>query len=59
MLVLMRKEGETIAIGNDITVTIVSIQGGQVRVGINAPRDVEVHREEVWQRINRAEVEAL
>ena len=56
MLVLTRKEGETIAIGNDITVTIVSIQGGQVRVGIHAPHEVEVHREEVWQRINAAVV---
>lgn len=52
MLILTRKEGETIAIGDHITVTIVAVKGGQVRLGINAPRDVEVHREEVWQRIN-------
>ena len=52
MLVLTRKDGEAVAIGDDITVTIVSIQGGQVRVGIDAPHEAEVHREEVWQRIN-------
>ena len=52
MLILTRREGETIAIGDDITVTIVGIVGGQVKLGINAPRDVPVHREEVWVRIN-------
>jgi carbon storage regulator len=52
MLILTRKEGETIAVGNDITVTVVLINGGQVRIGIDAPREIEVHRGEVWQRIN-------
>ena len=52
MLILTRKEGELIAIGNDILVKVIAVHGGQVRIGISAPRDVEVHREEVWQRIN-------
>jgi carbon storage regulator len=52
MLILTRKEGETIAIGSDITVTVLSIKGGQIRIGISAPKEIEVHREEVWQRIN-------
>lgn len=55
MLVLTRKEGETIAIANDITVTIVSVQGGQVKLGISAPGDVAVHRVEVWQRLRNPE----
>ena len=52
MLILTRKEGELIAIGNDILVKVIAVHGGQVRIGISAPHDVEVHREEVWQRIN-------
>ena len=55
MLVLTRKEGEAIAIGDDITITVVSVKGGQVKLGINAPRDVAVHREEVWQRLQNPE----
>jgi len=52
MLILMRKEGELIAIGNDIFVKVIAVQGSQVRIGVSAPREVAVHREEVWQRIN-------
>ncbi|WP_159016027.1 carbon storage regulator CsrA [Cognatiluteimonas profundi] len=52
MLILTRKEGETIAIGNEITVTVIAVQGGQIKLGIQAPMDVPVHREEVWQRLN-------
>ena len=55
MLVLTRKEGEAIAIGDVITITVVSVKGGQVKLGINAPRDVAVHREEVWQRLQNPE----
>lgn len=51
MLVLTRRIGETITIGSDIEVTILESWGGQVRVGVSAPRDVPVHREEVWERI--------
>ena len=52
MLILTRREGEIIAIGNDVTVKVIEVDGSQVRLGISAPRNVEVHREEVWQRIN-------
>jgi len=51
MLILTRKIGESIKIGNDIKVTIINIDGGQVRVGIEAPRDVIVHREEIYNKI--------
>lgn len=51
MLVLTRKIGESINIGNDVKVTIISLEGGQVRLGIEAPRDVIVHREEVYAKI--------
>ena len=51
MLILTRKIGETVRIGEDIVVTVLGIKGNQVRVGIGAPRDVEVHREEVYERI--------
>jgi carbon storage regulator len=51
VLILTRKIGESINIGNDIKVTVVSIEGGQARLGIEAPKDVIVHREEIYQRI--------
>jgi carbon storage regulator len=53
MLILTRRVGETLMVGNDITVTIVAVRGRQVRIGINAPRDVSVHREEVHKSIRR------
>ena len=53
MLILTRRAGETVVIGNDIKVTVVGIQGRQVRVGIGAPKDVPVHREEIYERIKR------
>jgi carbon storage regulator len=53
MLILTRRVGETLMIGNDITITILGIKGHQVRLGINAPKEVAVHREEVWQRIEQ------
>ena len=51
MLVLTRRVGETLMIGDDVTITIMNVQGQQVRVGINAPKNVAVHREEIYRRI--------
>ena len=51
MLILTRKVGETLMIGDEIEVTILSLKGNQVRIGVNAPKDVPVHREEIYQRI--------
>jgi carbon storage regulator len=53
MLVLTRRLGETIIINDNITVTVLGIQGGQIKLGMNAPKDVEIHREEILERIKR------
>ena len=53
MLILTRRVGETLMIGNDVTVTVLGVKGNQVRVGINAPKNVAVHREEIYERIKR------
>lgn len=55
MLILTRRVGETVMIGSDVTVTVLGVKGNQVRVGVNAPRDVAVHREEIFERIKREE----
>ena len=52
MLILTRRNGETLMIGDDITVTVLSVKGNQVRIGVNAPTDVRVDREEVRKRID-------
>jgi len=52
MLVLSRKKNESIVINNDITITVVEIRGDKVRLGIVAPKDVPVHRQEVWEAIH-------
>lgn len=51
MLILTRRVGETLVIGDDVTITVLGVRGNQVRVGVNAPKDVAVHREEIYQRI--------
>jgi carbon storage regulator len=53
MLILTRRVGETVMIGNEVTVTVLGVKGNQVRVGVNAPKDVAVHREEIYERIKR------
>ncbi len=53
MLVLSRKAEESMFIGDDIKITVLDIRGGQVRIGITAPQDIKIHREEVYDRINQ------
>ncbi|MGB2145235.1 MAG: carbon storage regulator CsrA [Porticoccaceae bacterium] len=51
MLILTRRVGETLVIGDDVNVTVLGVRGNQVRLGVNAPKEVAVHREEIYQRI--------
>ena len=51
MLILTRRVGETLMVGDDVTVTVLGVKGNQVRLGVNAPKDVAVHREEIYNRI--------
>jgi len=53
MLILTRRIGETLMIGDEVTVTVLGVKGNQVRLGVNAPRDVAVHREEIYDKINQ------
>lgn len=56
MLILTRRIGERVVIGDDVTVTVLGVKGSQVRLGVNAPKEVAVHREEIYERIKREQV---
>jgi carbon storage regulator len=53
MLILTRRIGETLMVGDEVTVTVLGVKGNQVRIGVNAPKDVAVHREEIYERIKQ------
>jgi carbon storage regulator len=55
MLILTRRVGETLMVGDDVVITVLGVKGNQVRIGINAPKEISIHREEVYNRINQAQ----
>lgn len=57
MLILTRRVGETLMVGDEVTVTVLGVKGNQVRIGVNAPKEVAVHREEIYDRIKQEQME--
>jgi carbon storage regulator len=55
MLILTRRVGETLMVGDDVVITVLGVKGNQVRIGINAPKEISIHREEVYNRINQSQ----
>lgn len=57
MLILTRRIGETLMVGDEVTITVLGVKGNQVRLGVNAPRDVAVHREEIYDKIQSEKIQ--
>lgn len=57
MLILTRKTGESLLVGDDVEITVLSVRGSQVKLGVNAPKDIAVHRKEIYQKIKDTEAQ--